>query len=339
MASGTPRRRAWALVAVTIALGVTVYVLAWNQPVTQAARVEKLSIALPDLPHAALLHIAAERGFFAAEGLDVAVVPVSHGKVGMEQLHQGKVDLAAMTEVVFLLAVLKGEPLAAVASLLGTSGDNAVIARRDRHIAAPRDLAGKRVGVSAGTSGEYFLWTFLVRHKLAPESVTLVDLPPGRIAAALAEGSIDAVATWAPISLAARTALGDNATEFTTADAYTLSLFLCGRSDFLQAHPQAMEKLLRALLRAEEFNRVQPEAALTLVAKRLNVEVEALRPAWKKFNFRIDLRQSQLITLEDQARWAMARGHVASGPVPNLLPHLYLDALLAVRPERVSVLH
>jgi NitT/TauT family transport system substrate-binding protein len=35
----------------------------------------------------------------------------------------------------------------------------------------------------------------------------------------------------------------------------------------------------------------------------------------------------------------MARGHVASGPVPNLLPHLYLDALLAVRPERVSVLH
>jgi NitT/TauT family transport system substrate-binding protein len=48
--------------------------------------------------------------------------------------------------------------------------------------------------------------------------------------------------------------------------------------------------------------------------------------------------QSQLITLEDEARWAMARGYIAMGPVPNFLPHLYLDALLAVQPERVTVL-
>lgn len=32
--------------------------------------------------------------------------------------------------------------------------------------ATPRDLAGKRIGVSLGTSGEYFLWAFLVRNRL-----------------------------------------------------------------------------------------------------------------------------------------------------------------------------
>jgi NitT/TauT family transport system substrate-binding protein len=35
----------------------------------------------------------------------------------------------------------------------------------------------------------------------------------------------------------------------------------------------------------------------------------------------------------------MARGYAAKGHVPNFLPHLYLDALLAVQPERVTVLH
>ena len=35
----------------------------------------------------------------------------------------------------------------------------------------------------------------------------------------------------------------------------------------------------------------------------------------------------------------MARGYAHKGPVPNFLPHLYPDALLAVRPERVTVLH
>ena len=34
----------------------------------------------------------------------------------------------------------------------------------------------------------------------------------------------------------------------------------------------------------------------------------------------------------------MARGYAATGPIPNFLPHLYLDALLAVEPERVTVL-
>jgi len=338
MASGTPRRRAWALVAAAIALAAG-YVLIRNAPPAPPTPVEKLRIALPDVPHAGLLHIAAEQGLFAAQGLDVTIVPATHGKAAMELLRQGKVDLAAMAEAAFLLAVMKGEPLGALASVLNVSGDNAIVARRDRRIAAPRDLVGKKIGVSFGTSGEYFLWAFLVRHKLAPEAVTLVDLPPGRIAAALVDGSIDATATWAPILFDAQAALGANAVLFTEASVYTLNYMLGGRSEFLQAHPQVIEKLLRALLKAEEFNQAYPEEALGLVARRLKVEVEALRPTWKDFNFRVELRQSQLITLEAQARWAMARGHVASGPVPNLLPHLYLDALLAVRPERVSVLH
>lgn len=338
MPEAARRRRTWALVAAALVLAAA----AWSvgrDPSPAPAAVEKLSIAVPDVPHAGLLHIAVERGHFAAEGLDVSIVPASHGKAALEHLRQGKADLAAAAEVVFLLAVIRGDPLAAVASVASAAADNAIVARRDRGIAGPRDLAGKKIGVTFGTSGEYFLWAFLVNHRLAPQGVTLVDLPPGRIAAALADGSVDAVATWAPLSLAARTALGDKAAYFTATDAYTLSFFLGGRGDFVRAHPQALQKLLRALLRAEQFMLTQPEAALTLVAKRLNVEAEALRPAWNEFIFRVDLRQSQLVTLEAQARWAMERGHVATGPAPNLLPHLYLDTLLAVRPERVTVLH
>ena len=96
---------------------------------------------------------------------------------------------------------------------------------------------------------------------------------------------------------------------------------------------------MRALLKAEEFMRLHPEATLHLVAEWLKIDTGALRPTWKQFDFRINLLQSHLITLEDEARWAMARGYTAKGSVPNFLPHLYLDALLAVRPERVTVLH
>jgi NitT/TauT family transport system substrate-binding protein len=62
-------------------------------------------------------------------------------------------------------------------------------------------------------------------------------------------------------------------------------------------------------------------------------------PVWKDFNFRVDLQQSQLITMEEEARWALARGYVEKEPMPNFLPNLYLDALLTARPERVTVIH
>jgi len=300
---------------------------------------EKLSIAVSSTPHAALLHLAAAKGFFAAEGLDVTITPVSHGKAAIDLLAQGKTDLAAAAEVPFVISVLNGKAFAIAATVVSVSNEMAVIARRDRAIAAPRDLVGKKVGVTLGTSGDYFLWAFLIRHKLQPELVTLVDLPPGQMAQELARGSIDAASTWQPVRFRAESALGENAASFTEPDAYTVTHVVVAHAEYLATHRSAIEKLVRAVLRAEAFNRSAPQEALPLVANHLKVDAKTLQPGWQDLDFRVDLLQSQLITLEDQARWAMARGYAPQSAVPNFLPRLYLDALLAAKPERVTVVH
>jgi len=309
-----------------------------DQPHARNLPVENLSIALPALPQHALMHLAAARGYFTEEGLNVTFLPASHGVMALGFLAQGKADLAVAAEVPWVISVMKGEPLGIAATLLRVSNVHAVIARRDRGIGAPRDLAGKKVGATFGTSGEYFLWAFLIRHKLAPDSVTLVDMPPGRIAQALARGTIDAATTWYPHVIDAQDALGENALPFTDANVYAQSVVVIGRSEFLKGHAHAMEKLVRAMLKAEQFMQSHPEETLNLVAGWLQIDADALRPTWQQLDFRVDLLQSHLITLEDEARWAMARGYAPKGPVPNFLPHLYLDALLAVQPERVTVL-
>ena len=301
---------------------------------------EKLRIALPVLPHTALVHVAAVKGYFADEGLDLSILPVSHGMAAMNHMFQDKADLAVTTEVPFVISVMNGNALGMVTTVASLSNDNAIIARRDHAITDARDLAGKKIGVSFGTSGSYFLWAFLIRHKLPlpPDSIVLVNLPPDQIVGALASGSVDAVATWQPISFQAQSALGGNAVSFTESDAYRTTMIACGRSEFLKTHANAMEKFVRAMLKAERFMRSHPEETLSLIAAWLKLDVDALRPTWKQFDFSINLLQSHLITLENEARWAMARGYAAKGPVPDFLPHLYLDALLAVQPERVTVL-
>ena len=98
--------------------------------------------------------------------------------------------------------------------------------------------------------------------------------------------------------------------------------------------------ILYPIKNAEAINTAKEGAAValdTLGVKAL--DAKTLEPGWKDFAFRVDLHQSLLPTLEDEALWAMARGYAASGPVPNFLPHLHLATLLAVQPERVTVVH
>ena len=343
MTSQANRRRVQASVVVVIMLAVVIaFGVARERGLFAAPQsaTETLRIALALTPDAGLLHIAAAKGYFAEEGLAVTLTPTSHGKIAMDLLARGEADLAAAADVPFVISVLKGERLAMVAAVVSVPNEMAVVARDDRGIHVPHDLQGKRVGVTLGTNGEYFLWAFLIRHKLAPDSVTLVDMPPGRMVQELANGTVDAVSTWEPIRSKAHAALADNARSFTGADAYAAIQVVVGRSDFLKAHPVAIEKLMRALLKAEAFNRSEPQQALGFVAERLKLEPQALlESGWKDFQLKVDLRQSQLVSLEDEARWAMARGYADKGPVPNFLPHLHLDALLAVRPERVTVVH
>ena len=339
MNNGTPRSNAMVVAVAALALAaLALGYLGWKTLSPAPVQiVEKLNIALPVAPQHALMHLAAAKGYFAEEGLDVNFLAASHGAVAIKLLGAGKADIAVAAEVPVAIAVMKGEDLAIAASILSAANAHAVIARRDRGIAAPGDLVGKKIGATLGTSGDYFLWAFLIRHKLAPESVTLVDLPPGQIAQALASGAVDAAVTWHPYVRNARDALGDNAISFADDNVYTQSVVLAARGDFLKQHRGAMEKLVRALLKAERLTRSQPDASLESVAAWLKLDIEALRPVWKNLDLKVDLLQSQLITLEDEARWAMARGYVPAGPVPNFLPNLYLDALVAVDSARVTV--
>jgi NitT/TauT family transport system substrate-binding protein len=339
-AGGHPSWQATLAVAALVASLVVAALVAVPTGGPDAGRApDKLTLAVSSTPHAALLHLAAAEGYFADERLDVSLALVSHGKAAVDRLADGSADFAAAAEVPFVIGVLQGQPLRVVASMLSTSREMAIVARRDRGIASPSDLAGKRIGVTHGTSGDYFVWAFLIRHKLPPERVTLVDVAPGAMVDALARGKVDAASLWQPLRRAAEAALGDKGVSFLAPDAYTVTHVVIGRADMLQARPRVAEKLVRALLRAEAATRARPGDALAIVARRLKLDARDLRADWQVLDFRVDLRQSQLVAWEDQCRWAAARGHASPGGMPDFLEHLHLDAVETLRPERMTVVH
>lgn len=304
---------------------------------TPAAPPETLSIALPQAPHAGLIHLADAKGLFQSYGLSVTILPQSHGKAALAQVLRGGADLAASADVPFVIEVLKGAPVSIAASVAGASNELAVIGRRDRGVRSPAELPGRRIGVTLGTSAEYFLWAFMVRHRLAPNSLSLVDLPPYRLVAALREGSVDAIAAWQPVRHEAEQALSSDVVSFTAPDAYAQKYVIVGRTDFLASRGEALRRLMLALLAAEQLAQAAPLLAKRALATRLQLRPQALEPAWQALELGVDQSQEQLITLEDVAVWAMARAYAPSQAVPNFLSHLSLAALEEVRPRRVTV--
>lgn len=338
-------RRPWRAPAFTVlaALLLAALVLglshAWSPPPRDPLRREHLRIAVPSVPHAALIHLASAQGFFADEGLDVRTLPCSHGKAALDMLAQGQAELAAAAELPFVLLVMKGQDLAVLATISSATTEMAVVARDDRGIDQGSALRGKRIGVTLGTSAEYFLASFLVRQRLPRQAVHLVDLLPEQLGPALAEGRVDAIAAWQPMRAQALQALDGRARELTEADAYTATYILVGHGDYLRDHPDTSRRVLRALLRAEDYLRQNPSRALEQLSRQLRLDLPTLSPAWRDQQFRVDLLQPQLITMEDEASWASESGYVSAHQEANFLPRFRLDALLAERPDRVTVVH
>jgi len=300
-------------------------------------RSSRVRIAVPVVPHAGLIHIASARGFFRDRGLGMTLLPQSYGKAALGELLRGRADLAVAADVPFVIEVLKGAPLSILASVANASNELAVLGRTERGIHTPGDLRGRRVGVTLGTSGEYFLWAFLVRHRIAPQSLQLIDLPPSRLIESLRHDVVDAIAAWQPVRHEAELAFGNLVVSLQAPDAYAQSYILVGQRSYVQAHQQELRDVLRALLDAEAFVDAHPQRAKEELAGILKLSPGNFEPAWEDVTLKVDEQQAQLVTLEDVAIWAMARNYAPSQPMPNFVSHLALDTLLAVSPERVTV--
>jgi ABC-type nitrate/sulfonate/bicarbonate transport system substrate-binding protein len=319
-----------------VALLASVYALAPRKDAGGGRR-SSVRIAVPVVPHAGLVHIAAARGLFRDRGLDVTLLPQTYGKAAVAELVRGNADLAVAADVPVVVEILKGAPLSIIASVANASNELAVLGSIDRGVRSPADLRGRKVGVTLGTSGEYFLWAFLVRHRIAPQAIELVDLPPSGLIDALNRGLVDAIAAWQPVRHAAELAFGDRVASFRAPDAYAQTYVLVGRQDYVRAQRPALGRVLQALLDADAFVEADPASAKRLLAGILDLRPETIDPAWQDVTLEVEQQQAQLVTLEDVATWAMARHYAPNQPVPNFLSHLDLSTMLAVSPERVTV--
>jgi NitT/TauT family transport system substrate-binding protein len=298
---------------------------------------EKITIAYSTSFSAILVHIAFTKGYFGEEGLDATPQRHAFGKEALQAVLDGKADLATVADTPIMFAIMNGKKITILAVIQTTNKNEAIVARRDQGIAKPSDLQGKKIGLTLGTTGDFFADSFLLAYGIDRKHVKIIDLKPDEMAAALGMGKVDAVSAWNPTETQLKKKLGSKGIVFLGESIYTEMFCVSAGQEYVKNNPIAIKKVLRALLQAEIFVQQQPEEARRLVAEFIKTDKIVLDETWDDFTFRVALDQALLVDLEEQTRWAIKNRLTVRRDMPNYLDFIYVDGLQAVKPAAVRI--
>ena len=308
----------------------------YKMPSPQQER-ERVVIADTSMITSALIYIALAQGYFAEQGLDVQLQSHAYGKLALSAALDGKADLATVAEVPFANAIIAGRNPVIIAGISTSDKDVMLISRRDVGLRSPRDLIGKTIGIIAGTNSETFLRLFLSTNNISTTDVHMLATKPDEAIELLSSGKIDAFSGWLSLRLKAEQVLKQRYFVLTEPSAYTENWLLTAPSTFLIQRPNTTQKLLRALIKAEDYARTEPVASQAITQRYININPEALIRYWSDFGFVVDLNQAMIINLEYMARVALE--NKVGERLPNFLNAIAFDEMAQVDSARVIIPH
>lgn len=305
-------------------------------PVVYAA--ERLVVADAPTLLTGLVSIAAGKGYFAEQGLEVEVKEFKTGDDATRAMFDGVADIATVAETAFVFDSFREKDFSLFATIGSWDNEVKIVARTDRNINSIADLRGKRVGTHPKISVHYFLSQVLLKHGLTMRDITPVFKKAGELPAALEAGEIDAFSLREPFIGEAAQRLNGNVKVFAEPGLYWKSFSLVARNNTLAERSDALQGFLRALRQAEMLVREQPREAASILAARLNSTPEKIAADLEQVKLRLGLEQRLVYMLENVAAWALDEDLVTAKAVPNYLPLINSDVLRAVKPNAVTII-
>ena len=322
MSNGINRQKfVVSMVVAAIVLGMAGYLLqGQKQPQGSPEPFTKASIGISAtsfLP--SLVRIAKENGYFQQEGVEVEVKGFPTGKMALNAMFSGEVDLGTVAGPPIALASFERDDFVVLGTIVDSAEHSRGLARKDRNITTLSDLAGKKVATTIGTTAHYFMTTALLTSDVSVSEIEMVNMKPKQMVSAITDGTVDAIFAWEPNISDAQKMLGDNALLFPFKGGYAATFNLVSKIDLLENDRGLIKKLLIALKNAEEFVAENREESIKMISSQINTDKKILDNLWDKYTFRLTLRQSLLLMLEDQAKWLIETKFINKKKIPNCL--------------------
>lgn len=236
--------------------------------------------------------IADAQGYFRDEGLEVRTENFAQGGAKVLQaLVAGSTDVAVGFYDHTIQMQAKGKSVTAFVLLSRNSGLVLAGGRHSRFDPArPESIRGARVGItSPGSSSDFFIRYYLERNGIPASAVSLIGVGSGAAAvAALEQGKVDLLVNYDPAATLIQErgvgrilidARSDAGARDVYGGVYPTSV-LYAQQSFIEARPDAIQKIVRAERRALKF--IAENSAEAIVAALPDAYVSGDRVVYAK---------------------------------------------------------
>jgi len=225
--------------------------------------------------------VGIEKGIFQKNGLGVLFQNFYASSGRMGSLVAGDLDMAStgcISAIALMAAGNKGfmafgtqDSYATVEGIIAKEGIKTI-----------KDLKGKKLAAPFASSAHVLVLDLLEQNGLDPEKdLTLINLKPNEMPAAMSSGEIDACATWTPhfnklLSMPGNHLVVDD-TAFSLFKEYGLGPgpdVLVVRKEFAEKYPNTSRAFVKGYFEAVEMLIKQPEECAKVLVKLTNLSME-----------------------------------------------------------------
>lgn len=280
--------------------------------------------------------VADKLGLFSKNGLDASLKMFAIGRQGIEAMMAGEADVNGSSPTPWALFIDQGADFVLVAAHTADPYSIKFVARTN--IKEPKDLLGKKIGVSKGTAADYAWQRFLAFHGIKQDQITWVNVEPPETIAIMDRGDIDAFALWEPYPSKALNVMGNKVHVLATGadnDIYTAILTVGVTRKYATENPEGVKRLLRSLDEAGKFVRDNPEKAADIVAEITKWDRDQVLRQIKGSRYGAFLDDKVIKDFYDTAEWLKGLGKLKN--VPDWKKYINPAYLKEVNPAAVQL--
>ncbi|GAA3021758.1 ABC transporter substrate-binding protein [Streptosporangium longisporum] len=225
------------------------------------------AIAVPD---SAPLYLAKARGYFADEGLTVAIEPVQSAPHAFPALEGGALDVALVNYVSVFQAVSRGASFTVIADAYQAAPRTFVVmTSKDSPVRTMADLKGRTIGVASRRSiGSLTIAAALAAHGLGESDVKLLEFPLPEMIDKLRQGIVDAAWLTEPFITQGTTTGARIVQDMAPADGPTAGLPVAGwgiTKAYAARNPRTVAAFQRAIGRAQRLAATDRKAVTDII--------------------------------------------------------------------------
>lgn len=191
-----------------------------------------------------------------------------------EALNAGSIDITAGSSTSAIAALAAKIPLVVFAYQKMAPGSEGIVVKKDSGIASIKDLAGKKVAVNRGGTGEYLLMQGLQTNGIDPKSVERIYLSPSDSGPSFVQGHVDAWATWDPFLTIAEKAYDGKVVADGAAIKSDNAVVLVASRDFAKSKPDQLQLIFDVIKSDNAWSIANKAEAGAIWTKEMNVPAD-----------------------------------------------------------------